>query len=91
MCFHYKPWPLGHSTIIIGISQVIIVGVKIQVPVEIQPRQTQRYSQFIISKGFNPSPSLHISLKIISYTRLIFSRKIKLALLNVVTEFYDLK
>jgi len=42
---------LGHSTIIIGISQVIIVGVKIQVPVEIQPRQTQRYSQFIISKS----------------------------------------
>jgi len=58
---------LGHSTSIIGISQILVVRVKIQVPVKVQPGQTQRYSQFIILKipqNVRFPPLLHISLSL---------------------------
>jgi len=33
---------MGHSTIIVGVTQIVIVRVKIQIPVKVQPRQTPK-------------------------------------------------
>lgn len=50
---------MSYSTRVIRVSQVLIVGIQVQVPVQVEPRNTPKPCSQLIK---NKSPSFHISL-----------------------------